>query len=98
MKIDYISSVIWNKFIFCVSTISLKHILEATGHGLDQIAQALEIVHLLHPHLGRDPPQCFLRNLSLTSDVLQGNIRPPLSDGHPLLVLLVNLLLHTVHR
>ena len=48
---NFISSVVWDNLILCAATISLNHILEAMKHGIDQILQVLDIVHLLGPQL-----------------------------------------------
>ena len=37
--------------IFCEFTLFLNYILEATGHGIDQILQVLNSLHLLGPQL-----------------------------------------------
>ena len=51
MKKNFIVSVVYDNLILCAATISLNHVLEATGHGLDQISQVLDVVHLLSPQL-----------------------------------------------
>ena len=98
MKIDYISSVIYNKSIFFVSNIPLKHVLRVTGMDSTRLPRYWRSSIFSVHNLGQNPPQRSLRKLSLTSNDLQGNISPPYSDDHPLLVLLAHLLLCLVHR